>query len=222
MNLVNLALLTGAMGHSNSGIYPIFEKGNIVGLCDMGVMPEYMPGYQDMAAVRDLFEKTWKAKLPYSKGKTATEIARGLESGEVRAMYLAGADPLTDYPNAGRWASALKKAELLVTQDMFISPTAELSHCVFPVASFAEKEGTMTNIEHRVQRLAQVIPPLGPTMPDWSDSRRTCQNNGTSNGLFSRFRCFPGNIGRYHYIKGYHLEDLRGNGKILTPSPRDA
>lgn len=217
MNLVNLALLTGAMGRSNSGVYPIFEKGNIVGLCDMGVMPEYMPGYQDMAAVRDLFEKTWKAKLPYSKGKTATEIARGLESGEVRAIYIAGADPLTDYPNAGRWASALKKAELLVIQDMFMSPTAELAHCVFPVASFAEKEGTMTNIEHRVQRLAQVIPPLGPTMPDWSILEELAKTMGHPMGYFRSADVLSEISRTIPTYKGITLPDLEGNGKILRP-----
>ncbi len=217
MNLANLALLTGAMGHSNSGLYPIFEKGNIVGLCDMGVMPEYMPGYQDMASVRDLFEKTWKAKLPFSKGKTAAEIARGLESGEVRAIYIAGADPLTDYPNAGRWASALKKAELLVIQDMFLSPTAELAHCVFPVASFAEKEGTMTNIEHRVQRLAQVIPPLGPTMPDWSILEELAKTMGRSMGFFRSADVFREIVRTIPLYKGITPGDLEDDGKVLHP-----
>ncbi len=217
MNLINLALLTGAMGHSNSGIYPIFEKGNIVGLCDMGVMPEYMPGYQDMASVRNLFEKTWKAKLPYAKGKTATEIARGLESGEIRAIYIVGADPLTDYPNAGRWASALGKAELLVVQDMFLSPTAEIAHCVFPAASFAEKEGTMTNIEHRVQRLAQAIPPLGPTMPDWSILEELAKTMGHSMGFFRSSDVFREITRTVPLYKDLSSHNLNGDGKIVNP-----
>jgi formate dehydrogenase alpha subunit len=215
MNLVNLALLTGNMGYSNAGIYPIFEKGNIVGLCDMGVMPEYMPGYQDMASVRDLFERTWKARLPYSKGKTATEIARGLESGEVRAIYIVGADPLTDYPNAGRWASALKNAELLVIQDMFLSPTAELAHCILPAAAFAEREGTMTNIEHRVQRLTQVIPPLGPTMPDWSILEEMAKTMGHSMGFFRAADVFREMSQTMPLYKKLTLQDLEGDGKIL-------
>lgn len=217
MNLVNLALLTGNMGQANAGVYPIFEKGNMVGLCDMGVMPEYMPGYQDMASVRVLFEKTWKAKLPYAKGKTATEIARGVESGEVRAIYIAGADPLTDYPNAGRWASALKKAELIVVQDMFLSPTAELAHCIFPVAAFAEKEGTMTNIEHRVQRLNQVIPPLGPTMPDWSILEEVAKTMGHSMGFFRAADVFREIAQTIPLYKGLSFQDLEGDGKILHP-----
>ncbi|MGC8603851.1 MAG: molybdopterin-dependent oxidoreductase [Desulfomonilaceae bacterium] len=217
MNLINLALLTGAMGHASSGIYPIFEKGNIVGLCDMGLMPEYMPGYQDMASVRNLFERTWKVKLPFSKGKTVAEVARGLESGDVRAIYIAGADPLTDYPNAGRWASALKKAELLVVQDLFLSPTAEIAHCVLPAASFAEKEGTMTNIEHRVQRLAQVIPPLGPTMPDWSILEELAKTMGRPMGYFSASDVFREITQTVPLYKGISSKDLEGNGKVLDP-----
>ena len=133
----------------------------------MGVLPEYLPGFQDTAQVRDNFERIWKASLPYAKGRTVPEMVRGLETGDVRAMYIAGADPVTDYPYANRLANALEKAELLVVQDMFLSPTAERAHCVFPAASFAEKDGTMTNIEHRIQRLNQVIPPPGQARPDW-------------------------------------------------------
>ncbi|MFA6223506.1 MAG: molybdopterin-dependent oxidoreductase [Desulfomonilaceae bacterium] len=217
MNLVNLALLTGNMGQSGASIYPVFEKGNIVGLCDMGVMPEYMPGYQDMAEVRDLFEKTWKTRLPYNRGKTTTEIARGLEAGEIRALFLAGADPLTDYPNAGRWASALNKAELLVVHDMFLSPSAELAHCVFPVASFAEKEGTMTNIEHRVQRLNQVIPPLSPTMPDWSILEELARSMGKPMGFFRAADIFNEISRTVPLYNRLTLDDLRDDGKILNP-----
>jgi len=217
MNLVNLALLTGNMGHSYTGIYPIFEKGNMLGLCDMGVMPEYLPGYQDAASVRDLFEKTWKTKLPYSKGKTASEIALGLETGEVRALYIAGADPLTDYPNATRWASALKKAELLIVQDIFYSPTAALAHCVLPAASFAEKDGTMTNIEHRVQRLNQAIPPLGPAMPDWTILEEVAKAMGHSMGFFRTADVFRDMTLTIPFYKTLKLQDLQGDGKIVHP-----
>jgi len=93
--------LDGQYGEAQRGIYPIFEKGNMLGLCDMGALPEYLPGYQDAASVRDLFERVWKTGIPYTKGRTIPEIVRGLENGDVRAVYIAGADPLTDYPNAG-------------------------------------------------------------------------------------------------------------------------
>ncbi len=222
MNLVNLALLTGNMGRPNAGVYPIFEKGNVVGLCDMGLMPEYLPGYQDMAAVRDRFERIWKTTLPYSKGKTVPEIVRGLETGDVKAVYIAGADPLTDYPNAGRFAAALEKAELVVVQDMFLSPTAMAAHCVFPAASFAEKDGTMTNIEHRVQRLNQVIPPLGASMPDWSILEEVAKAMGHPMGFFKVSDVFNEMTRTIPFYKGLKFQDVNGDGRIIRPGTETA
>lgn len=221
MNLVNLALLTGNIGRENAGIYPIFEKGNIVGLCDMGVLPEYLPGYQDVAQARDVFERVWRMRLPYTKGRTVAEIVRGLETGDVRAVYIAGADPLTDYPNAGRLAEALAKADLLVVQDMFLSPTARLAHCVFPAASFAEKNGTMTNIEHRIQRLNQVIPPLGPTMPDWNILEEVAKKMGRPMGFFKVTDVFSEMTRTIPLYKGIKFEDVQGNGKVVHPSDEE-
>ncbi len=217
MNLVNLALLTGNMGRPKSGIYPIFEKGNIAGLCDMGLMPEYLPGYQDAARARDLFQRVWNADLPYTRGKTVTEIARGLESGEVKAVYIAGADPLTDYPSAGRYASAFEKAELLIVQDIFLSPTAKTAHCVFPAASFVEKDGTMTNIEHRIQRLNQIIPPPGASMPDWSIFEEIAKAMGHPMGFFSVGDVFNEMTLTIPFYKGMKLADLSSDGKIVHP-----
>ncbi len=217
MNLVNLALLTGNLGHDNAGIYPIFEKGNILGLCDMGVMPEYLPGYQVLASARSLFERVWKSDLPYTKGRTVPEIVRGLESGEVRAVYIAGADPLTDYPHAGRLAAALKKADLLVVQDIFPSPTSQIAHCVFPAASFAEKDGTMTNIEHRIQRLNQAIPPFGPSMPDWNILEQVAEAMGRPMGFFNVSDVFREMTLTIPFYKGLKFQALQGDGHIVRP-----
>lgn len=217
MNLVNLALLTGNLDRDNAGIYPIFEKGNILGLCDMGVMPEYLPGYQVMASARGRFERVWKTELPYTKGKTVPEIVRGLETGAVRAVYIAGADPITDYPHAGRLAAALAKAELLVVQDIFPSPTTQIAHCVFPAASFAEKDGTMTNIEHRIQRLNQAIPPLGPTMPDWNILEQVAQTMGRPMGFFNVSDVFREMSLTIPFYKGLQFQGLQGDGQIVRP-----
>ena len=217
MNLVNLALLTGNLGRPGAGVYPIFEKGNVVGLCDMGVMPEYLPGYQDAAVVRDRLERIWKTPLPYGKGRTVPEIVRGLETGDVKAVYIAAADPLTDYPNAGRFAAALEKAELVVVQDMFLSPTAAAAHCVLPAASFAEKDGTMTNIERRIQRLNQVIPPLGASMPDWSILEEVAKAMGRPMGFFKVNDVFNEMARTIPLYKGLRLQDVDGDGRIVRP-----
>ena len=217
MNLANLVLLTGNMGKPNGGIYPIFEKGNMFGLVHMGVLPEYLPGYQDTASVRHVFERVWNRSLPYTKGRTVTEMARGLETGEVRALYIAGADPLTDYPRAGRFAEAFEKAELLIVQDLFLSPTARMAHCVFPAASFAEKEGTVTNVENRVLRLNQAIPPFGESMPDWTIFEEVAKAMGKPMGFFNAADIFREITLTLPSFKGLRLQDLQGDGRIVHP-----
>ncbi|MFH0822142.1 MAG: molybdopterin-dependent oxidoreductase [Pseudomonadota bacterium] len=220
MNLANLALLTGHVGRTNAGIYPIFEKGNILGLCDMGVFPEYLPGYQSAANARDVFEKAWATTVPYTKGRTAPEMVRGLEHGDVRALYLAGADPLTDYPYSGRFKAAIEKAELVVAQDIFLSPTAKMAHCVFPAASFAEKDGTMTNIEHRVQKINQVIPPTGQSRPDWSILEGVATAMGRPMGYFSSKDVFNEIAMTVPFHRKLTLRDLEGDGVVVRP-PED-
>ncbi|MBI5569749.1 MAG: molybdopterin-dependent oxidoreductase [Desulfomonile tiedjei] len=217
MNLANLALLTGNVGRANAGIYPIFEKGNMFGLCDMGVLPEYLPGYQDTAVARDKFERVWRRDLPYTKGRTVTEIAMGLETGDVKALYIAGADPLTDYPSAGRFVSAFAKAELLVVQDLFLSPTARMAHCVFPAASFAEKDGSITNIEHRIQRLNKVIPPMGQSMPDWTIFEEVAKSLGRPMGYFGAADVFRDMTLTIPFLTGMKFQNLQGDGAILNP-----
>lgn len=218
MNLTNLALLTGNTNKPGAGIYPIFEKGNFIGLSDMGLLPEYLPGYQALGEARDLFERVWNTHLPYSKGLTVSEMVRGMESGKIRALYTAAADPLTDYPYSGRFASALRKLELLVVQDLFLSPTAQLAHVVFPAASFAEKEGTTTNIERRVQKLRQAVPPPGEARPDWAIFEDVARAMGVSMGFFSTEDIFREITQTIPFYRGIKLKDLDGDGTIVGPS----
>lgn len=222
MNLANLALLTGNIGRSNAGLYPIFEKGNIVGLCDMGALPEYLPGYQDAASAREVFESVWKKSMPYTRGKTVPEMVRGLESGEVSALYIAGADPVTDYPNALRLQRALENAELLVVQDLFLSPTARKAHCVFPAASFVEKDGTMTNIEHRIQKLNQVLPPPGEARPDWNILEELARAMGSPMGFFDARDIFREMALTIPFYRGLRWRDLEGDGAIAHPFTQEA
>jgi formate dehydrogenase alpha subunit len=222
MNLANLALLTGNIGRPNGGVYPIFEKGNILGLCDMGVFPEYLPGYQEVASARQVFEGAWKASLPYTRGRTAPEMVKGLESGELRGMYIVAADPTTDYPNAGRFSAALDKAELLVVHELFASAAARKAHCVFPAASFAEKDGSMTNIEHRIQRVKQVLPAPGQARPDWSILEDIARAMGRPMGYFSAADVFREMTLTIPFYRGLRARDLDGDGTIAHPFPAEA
>ena len=153
--VANLALLTGIIGREGSGVAFLGEKCNSQGVLDMGVRPHYLPGLQDISdqTVRAAFEAAWKASVPDKPGQGALEMLRGAEQGSIKALYLVGENPLVSYPDSHQTHRALGSLEFLVVQDQFLTPTALMADVVLPVASFAEKSGTYTNFERRVQRL---------------------------------------------------------------------
>jgi len=148
--IANLAVIAGALQGDAGGIFPVDEKGNIQGLIDMGVCPEFLPGFR-----------------PKSGGKDAIAILEGIEKGEIKFLYLAGTNPLVSYPDNGRWRKALEKVDFLVVQDIFSSDLTELADAVFPAVSFTEKTGTVTSFDHRVGSLGRAITPTGDVRPDF-------------------------------------------------------
>jgi len=153
--LANLALLTGVVGREGSGIAFLGEKCNSQGALDMGVHPELLPGFQDVSntTARAQCEEAWKASVPGKHGQGALEMLLQAERGTLKALYLAGENPVVTYPDTAQTQKALEAVEFLVVQDQFLTPTAQLADVVLPVASFAEKSGTYTNFERRVQKL---------------------------------------------------------------------
>ena len=149
--VVNLALLLGAVGKEQGGLFPLHEKINIRGLLDMGVTPEFLPG---------------GAPAP-TKGRDLWQIIQGIEQGKVKALYLIGVDPLTSFPEGGRIKKALEKLELLIVQELFPTQTAALAHVVFPASSSAEKSGTFTTIDGRLQSVAKALASPGDAREDW-------------------------------------------------------
>lgn len=168
-SLANLAMLTGNVGRESTGVNPLRGQNNVQGACDMAGLPDVYPGYQpvDVADNQKKFEEAWGAKLSNRLGLTLPEMISGLIEGSVRGLYVVGENPMLSDPDVGRVEQALKTAELLIVQDIFLTPTAELAHVVLPGTSFAEKEGTFTNTERRVQRVRQAIKPMGESRPDW-------------------------------------------------------
>ncbi|KAB0665379.1 molybdopterin-dependent oxidoreductase [Oryzomonas japonica] len=164
--VVNLSLLTGAAGTGGAGIYPLDEKNNTQGMLDMGVCPEYLPGYHgyDHAAAR--FAADWKAAVPAVPGKDLFQIVEGIEKGEIRALYVMGSDPLHFMPDRNRILKALQKLDLLVVQDLFLTDTARLAHIVLPAASGAEKSGSFTSVDNRVQCFPRAVAPAGDARTD--------------------------------------------------------
>ncbi|MEW6095894.1 MAG: NADH-quinone oxidoreductase subunit NuoG [bacterium] len=161
----NLALLTGNLGKEGAGITILGEKNNSQGTIDMGAIPEFFPGYQEItdSSIRQKFEEAWKVKLPSTKGLGALEI---LEEGKIKGLYIVGENPIETYPDSEQIKQALEALDFLVVQDIFLTQTAKLADVVLPACSFAEKEGTFTNVERRLQKLNQALSPIGESRPD--------------------------------------------------------
>ena len=165
----NLALLTGNIGRPSTGVNPLRGQNNVQGACDMGALPNVYPGYQrvDNSEVRKQFESAWGCSLSDSPGLTLTEIFKDIYEGKIKALYLVGENPVLSEANASHAEEALKKLEFLVVQDIFLTETARIADVVLPAATFAEKDGTFTNTERRVQRIRKAIEPVGDSKPDW-------------------------------------------------------
>ncbi|HLZ72416.1 MAG TPA: formate dehydrogenase subunit alpha [Dehalococcoidia bacterium] len=169
--LINLALLAGQMGRVGNGISPLRGQNNVQGCGDAGCIPDALPGYQKYAEpVLAKFQASWGAPLPAEEGLRATEIVEGALTGEIRAMYIVGENPLLTEPNLHHAQEAIEKLDFLVVQDIFLHETAAVADVVLPATTFAEKDGTFTNSERRVQRVRQALPPLADSRPDWAIS----------------------------------------------------
>ncbi|MFC1900797.1 molybdopterin-dependent oxidoreductase [Chloroflexota bacterium] len=164
--LYNLAHLTGNVGGS---LYSLQRDSNSRGAGDMGATPDFFPGYRSVtdAGARKEFEKCWKASLPDKPGLSALEIIEQAKAGKIKALWIVGENPALSFPNRILVEEALAVVDFLVVQDMFLTETAELAKVVLPAASFAEKEGTFTNFEGRLNRLQKVIATVGESLPDW-------------------------------------------------------
>ncbi|HUX15690.1 MAG TPA: formate dehydrogenase subunit alpha, partial [Phycisphaerae bacterium] len=167
--LANLAMVTGNIGRPGTGVNPLRGQNNVQGACDMGALPNVYPGYQaaDDAAVRAKFEKAWGVRLPPAPGLTVVEILNAAAEGKVKALYCLGENPMLSDPDLTHVEEALKALDFLVVQDIFLTETAQLADVVLPAASFAEKDGTFTNTERRVQRVRKALPPPGEARADW-------------------------------------------------------
>jgi formate dehydrogenase alpha subunit len=169
LSLANLAMLTGNVGKRASGVNPLRGQNNVQGACDVGALPNVYPGYQPVAneAAREKFSAAWGAALSLEPGLTAVEILHHAGEGKIRGLYIMGENPFLSDPNANRTRLDLSRLEFLVVQDIFLTETAEFAHVVLPAAAFAEKDGTFTNSERRVQLLRKVTAPPGEAREDW-------------------------------------------------------
>jgi formate dehydrogenase alpha subunit len=169
LTLANLALLTGNVGKESAGVNPLRGQNNVQGACDMGALPNVYPGYQSVedALIRLNFQQAWGVELPDSKGLTVVEMMHAVEHDEIKALYIMGENPALSDPNLNRTRKAIEKVDFLVVQDIFLTETAEYADVVLPSACFAEKDGTFTNTERRVQRVRKAVAAPGQARNDW-------------------------------------------------------
>ncbi len=179
----NLAMLTGHVEQEFTGVDPLRGQNNVQGACDMGALPNVYPGYQPVtdASVRAKFERAWRVRLPDRPGMTLIDMTHGptvwserpeTAADPVRAMYIMGENPMLSDPGIQQVEATLRDLDFLVVSDLFLTETARLADVVFPAASFAEKTGTVTNSERRVQLMVQAIAPQGGA---WPDDRIICE-----------------------------------------------
>ena len=170
LNLVDLGWITGKLGRPGCGVNTITEEPNEQGAADMGALPECFPGQArfDDAGAREKFEKAWGAALPAAgSGASLMEMLKRCRSGHIKALYVIGENPLATLPSSVGVRAALENLELLICQDPFLTETAQLAHIVLPACTYAEKDGTFTNLEGKVLRIRQTMDPIGESLPDW-------------------------------------------------------
>ncbi len=166
--IANMAMLTGNVEKENAGVDPLRGQNNVQGACDMAALPACLPGYQSLAdmQIRQKFKQCWGVDVPLTPGRTVLDMTHSGHNGTLRGMFVMGENPILSDPDQTKVQATLEGLDFLAVSDIFLTETAQLAHVVFPAASFAEKSGTVTNSERRVQYMHQVIEPIGECKPD--------------------------------------------------------
>lgn len=167
-SLANLAMLCGNIGIPGGGINPLRGQNNVQGACDMGALPNVYTGYQkvDDPAINDRTAKAWGVELPSQPGLTVTQMMDKAYSGDIKALYIVGENPMISHPDLNHAKKSLENLDFLIVQDIFMTETAQMANVVLPSASFAEKDGTFTNTERKIQRIRKALDPPGVARED--------------------------------------------------------
>ncbi len=169
-SLANLSMLTGNLGIPGGGVNPLRGQNNVQGACDMGGLPNVYPAYQpvgDLSVAKKMEEAWGVSELPTKIGLKVTEMIPLAYEGKFKSLYIIGENPMISDPDLHHVEKALKNLDFLVVQDIFLTETAQMADVVLPSACFAEKEGTFSNTERRVQRVRRAVTPPGESKEDW-------------------------------------------------------
>ena len=219
----NLAMLTGNIGIAGSGVNPLRGQNNVQGACDLGGLPNVYPGYQAVTApeIKSKFEEAWGVEgLSDKPGLTVTAMIDKANEGSLRALYIMAENPMLSDPDVNHVRKCLEKIEFLVVQDIFLTETAQLAHVVLPGVSFAERDGTFTGTDRRVQRIRKAIEPLGNAKPDWEIICLLAKQMKASGFEFNSPKEVMEEIARVTPIYGgVSYERLNKEGSLQWPVP---
>jgi formate dehydrogenase alpha subunit len=218
--IANLAMLCGNVGIEGGGVNPLRGQNNVQGACDMGALPDLLPGYQSLSdqGVIEKFEQAWKVKISPEPGLAVTEIWPAGLKGDLKALYIVGENPVSSDPNANQVKASLERLDFVVVQDIFMTETTVFADVILPAASSAEKEGTFTNTERRVQRARQALSPVGQAWPDWQIICELAGRMGYSMNYGSPEEIME-EIARLTPIYGGIHYDRLGEGGLQWPCP---
>jgi predicted molibdopterin-dependent oxidoreductase YjgC len=208
-------------------VSPLRGQNNVQGCGDAGCIPDSLPGYQRYEeSVLAPFEELWGTDLPRIPGLKATDMVEQIASRAIRAMYIVGENPLLSEPNLHHATALIDSLDFLVVQDLFLHETAQLADVVLPACSFAEKDGTFTNSERRVQRVRRAISPVGQSRPDWEIAcdiaRRMAPAMGVDPDQFSyqdSSEVFAEMARLTPFLRGMSYERLEREGGLQWPCP---
>jgi len=221
LSTANLQMLLGNVGVPGGGVNPLRGQVNVQGACDMGALVNVYPGYQKVAdeAARKKFEEAWGVPLSNQVGTTLVEMLHKAERGEIRAMYIMGENPMLSDPDVNHAEACLKSLDLLVVQDIFLTETAQLADVVLPAACFAEKDGTFTNSERRVQFGHQAVDAPGEARQDWWIIGEIAHRLGYDGLTYDSPRQIMDEINRLTPIYGGMSYDRIGEMGLQWPCP---
>ncbi|MDI9399396.1 MAG: formate dehydrogenase subunit alpha [Euryarchaeota archaeon] len=218
----DLALLCGQVGRAGTGIMPMRGQNNVQGACDMGAMAEFYPGYRrssDPESI-ELFKVTWNApNLPLGPGLTSMEMMEAAVGGSLKAMYIIGEDPVVCDPNTRKTRKALESLEFLVVQEIFMTETAKMADVVLPAAAWAEKKGSYTSMERRVQWIDRAISAPGKAREGLSVICEVADRLGLGFGQMDASTVLEEINRLIPFYRGMTKERIRETGGLLWPCP---
>lgn len=220
-SLANLSMVTGNIGREGTGVNPLRGQNNVQGACDMGGLPNVLTGYQPvtLGAASKKFADAWGVEeLSTTIGLTIPEMLSGIDEDKVHALWIMGENPVVSDPDADHVKKAFEKIDLLVVQDLFLTPTAQLADVVLPGVSFAEKDGTFVNTERRVTRVRKAVDPVGQSKQDWEIIQEISTAFGYAMAYESPEQIFDELASLTPSYTGISYDRLEGDG-IQWPCP---